>query len=112
VKRAGALEHGRRDVDTGGLAHDLCEGTHDVTRPAGDVEHHVPGPRAAPLDDEPKRGFVLDVRRHRERRGLARELVEDEVMVFGGGGALRRADIGALRLLHVSSLTSASACSR
>jgi hypothetical protein len=82
LENSGALKHGRRDVDAGGMSHGPCKGAHDVTGPTGHVQHRVLGPRAAPLDDEPKRDLILDVGRCRERRGLARKLVENELSVL------------------------------
>ncbi len=82
--RPRAVQHRRRDVDAGRVAHDAREGRHDEPGAARDVEHRVLGAGAAALDDQPERRLVADARRGGEGRRLARELVEDLVPVLRG----------------------------
>src|SRR5206468_2017395 len=77
----GLLEHGRREVDAGGVAYRLGEGADDESAAAGDVEHGVVGTGSAELHDEPERRLVLDRRRRAEGHGLAGELVQDRIFV-------------------------------
>ena len=77
----GPVQHGRREVDAGGVPHHPREGAHDEAGAAGDVEHGVGGAGAGELHEQPQRRLVVDDGGGGERHRLPRELVEDQLRV-------------------------------
>src|SRR5215472_4863457 len=77
----GFFEHGRGQVDTRRLAHMRCEGANHKARTACDIEQGVVRPRRGSFDDQPQHRFVLDHGGGAERRGLARKLIEYQILV-------------------------------
>ena len=77
------VDHRGRDVDAGRAAADLRERRDHKPRPAGNIEHGIVGARAGEIDQQPERLLVAHRGGIRERRGLLRELVDDDVGMRG-----------------------------
>ena len=75
------VEHGRSDVDPGRFPHIWRKGADDEAGAAGHVEQTVVAGGPGGLDDHPQRLLVGDRRGGAEDRRLARELVEDQLLV-------------------------------
>jgi hypothetical protein len=84
------VQHGRREVDAGGVADHPGERADDEAGATGDVEHGVLGAGAAELHQQTQRRLVLDHRRRRERHRLPRELIEDRLAIVRLGHGARR----------------------
>src|SRR5262249_54983801 len=78
---AGAIEHGRRDVDALSASNHLGERADHEPTTARHVQHRVVGPGPAGVDEQAQGLLTGDGLRRGERGGLAGGLIEDQVAV-------------------------------
>jgi hypothetical protein len=79
LRSPGLLEHGRSQIDAGGMPHHAGERASQQPRPAGHIQQGILGAGFGHLHDAVEGLLIADGRSARKRRRLARELIPDEV---------------------------------